>query len=319
MSGSGRVRNLVRVIAAAGVLVAAPPAFAQVDLSGPWGARLHEDNLERGGGPEMNEFEGLPINAADRMRGDSWSASLWTVPEHQCIPHPADYGPNFSQLVMWSDVDAVTKQVVAWHTEMSWMNPIRTIWMDGRPHPPAYAPHTWQGFSTGKWEGDMLTVETTHLKPAYVRRNGLARSEKATVREHFIRNGDILTIVTIVTDPVYLTEPYVKTRNFQVEPGYHMTTYPCSVDVEIDRPAGVIPHYLPGANPFISEAAAKHKMPLEPARGGADTMYPEYMEKMKSMPTASMPPDPASGGAAQAAPARPAAAPAGAPARTRER
>jgi len=319
MSGSGRVRNLVRVIAAAGVLVAAPPAFAQVDLSGPWGARLHEDNLERGGGPEMNEFEGLPINAADRMRGDSWSASLWTVPEHQCIPHPADYGPNFSQLVMWSDVDPVTKQVVAWHTEMSWMNPIRTIWMDGRPHPPAYAPHTWQGFSTGKWEGDMLTVETTHLKPAYVRRNGLARSEKATVREHFIRNGDILTIVTIVTDPVYLTEPYIKTRNFQVEPGYHMTTYPCSVDVEIDRPAGEIPHYLPGANPFISEAAAKHKMPLEPARGGADTMYPEYMEKMKSMPTATMPAEPASGGAAQAAPARPAAAPTGAPARARER
>jgi len=253
------------------------------------------------------------------MRGDSWSASLWTVPEHQCIPHPADYGPNFSQLVMWSDVDPVTKQVVAWHTEMSWMNPIRTIWMDGRPHPPAYAPHTWQGFSTGKWEGDMLTVETTHLKPAYVRRNGLARSEKATVREHFIRNADVLTIVTIVTDPVYLTEPYIKTRNFQVEPGYHMTTYPCSVDVEIDRPAGEIPHYLPGANPFISEAAAKHKMPLEPARGGADTMYPEYMEKMKSMPTATMPPDPASGGAAQAAPAKPAAAPTGAPARARER
>jgi hypothetical protein len=94
MNASTRARNLVRV-AATGILLAMPlPAFAQVDLSGPWGARLHEDNLERGGGPEMNEFEGLPINAADRMRGDSWSASLWTVPEHQCIPHPSDYGPN---------------------------------------------------------------------------------------------------------------------------------------------------------------------------------------------------------------------------------
>jgi hypothetical protein len=151
-------------------------------------------------------------------------------------------------------------------------------------------------------------VETTHLKPAYVRRNGLARSEKATVREHFIRNGDILTIVTIVTDPVYLTEPYIKSRNFVVEPGYHMTAYPCSVDVEIDRPAGEIPHYLPGANPFISEAASKHKMPLEPARGGAETMYPEYVEKMKTMPTATMPVQPAPAGAAQPAPARPAAA-----------
>ena len=313
-----RASQFVAVATTWFVVATAIPAFAQVDFSGGWGARLHEDNLERGGGPEMNEFEGLPINAADRMRGDSWSASLWTVPEHQCIPHPADYGPNFSQLVMWSDVDPVTKDVIAWHTELSWMNPVRTIWMDGRPHPPAWAPHTWQGFSTGKWEGDMLTVETTHLKPAYVRRNGLARSEKATVREHFIRNGDILTIVTIVNDPVYLTEPYIKSRNFQLDPGYRMTPYPCSVDVEIDRPAGAIPHYLPGTNPFISEAAAKHKMPLEPARGGAETMYPEYMERMKTLPTATMPAQPAASGSAQTAPAQPPAN-AGTPARGRER
>lgn len=100
-------------------------------------------------------------------------------------------------------------------------------------------------------------------------------------------------------DPVYLTEPYIKSRNFQLDPGYRMTPYPCSVDVEIDRPAGEIPHYLPGANPFISEAAAKHKMPLEPARGGAETMYPEYMERMKTMPTATMPAQPAASGGAR--------------------
>jgi hypothetical protein len=170
------------------------------------------------------------------------------------------------------------------------MNPVRTIWMDGRPHPPAWAPHTWQGFSTGKWEGDMLTVETTHLKPAYVRRNGLARSEKATVREHFIRNGDILTIVTIVNDPVYLTEPYIKSRNFQLDPGYHMTPYPCSVDVEIDRPAGEIPHYLPGTNP--SSARRRPSTRCRSSRHAAvpETMYPEYMERMKTLPTATMPP-----------------------------
>ncbi len=30
----------------------------------------------------------------------------------------------------------------------------RKIWMDGRPHPPDYAPHTFMGFSTGRWDGD---------------------------------------------------------------------------------------------------------------------------------------------------------------------
>ena len=302
------MRNCYSLIAAAVVMTAllvdAVPVSAQVDFSGPWPARMHEDNLERGGGPEMGEFEGLPINAAARMRGDSWSASLWTVPEHQCIPHPADYNPNFSQLVMSKDVDPISKETVAWHTEFSWMNPIRTIWMDNRARPPAYAAHTWQGFSLGKWEGDMLTVETTHLKPAYIRRDGLPRSEKATVREHFIRNGNILTLVTIVNDPVYLTEPYIKSRNFWSDPGYQMTLYPCSVDIEIDRPGGVIPHYLPGANPFIAEWAAKNHLPLAAARGGAETMYPEFMYQMRAMPSAKMLAQP------PAAPARKAPAPA---------
>jgi len=268
------------------VLSSAVSAFAQVDLAGQWATRQHEDALERGGGPEIGEYQGLPINDADRFRADSWSASLWTVPEHQCIPHPADYGPNFSSVQIWKDMDPVTNETVAWHTQMAWMTPTRTIWMDGRPHPPAYAAHTWQGFSTGKWDGDMLTVETTHLKPAYVRRDGLARSEKATVREHFIRNGNVLTWVTIVTDPVYLTEPYIKSRNFYYDPGVVIPPYPCSAAVEVPRPEGSVPHYLPGTNPSLSEWAAKNHLPIEAARGGAETMYPEYMLKMKTLPDA---------------------------------
>src|ERR1051326_7948615 len=172
-------QTLIMALSAVTLLMAAKPVFAQVDLSGSWETRQHEDALERGGGPEFGEYQGLPINDANRFRAEAWSSSLWTVPEHQCIPHPADYGPNFSNLRIWKDVDPMTNEVIAWHTHMAWMTPTRTIWMDGRPHPPGYAAHTWQGFSTGVWEGDTLTVTTTHLKPAYIRRNGLARSEKA--------------------------------------------------------------------------------------------------------------------------------------------
>ena len=76
--------------------------------------------------------------------------------------------------------------------------------MDGRPHPPAWAQHTWMGFSTGKYEGNILTVYTTHLKRAWIRRNGLAQSDQTTVVEHFIRHGDRITFTFVVTDPVYL-------------------------------------------------------------------------------------------------------------------
>jgi hypothetical protein len=40
----------------------------------------------------------------------------------------------------------------------------RTIWLDGRPHPSENDRYTWQGFSTGVWSGNMLTITTTHLK-----------------------------------------------------------------------------------------------------------------------------------------------------------
>jgi len=260
--------------------LASQPAFALSEIVGEWAARQHEDAPERGGGPDIGEYQGLPLNAAARRHAETWSPSLLTVPEHQCPPHPADYGPNFSPLRIWKDVNPVTQKVVAYHTQMAWNMPVRTIWMDDRPHPPPNALHTWEGFSTGHWEGDVLVVDTTHLKPAYVRRNGVPRSDLATLREYFLRVGDYLTWISVIHDPVYLTETYVHSRNFYLDPGYQMGLYPCSTDVEIPRPEGEIPHYV-DVNPDLNEFAMTYNLPLEAVRGGAATTYPEYQDQLK--------------------------------------
>lgn len=65
------------------------PASAQIDLSGEWAPRFHEDQPERIPGPDIGDYLGLPVNDALRLRADSWDASLLTLPEHQCKPHPA--------------------------------------------------------------------------------------------------------------------------------------------------------------------------------------------------------------------------------------
>src|SRR5579864_2104521 len=49
---------------------------------------------------------------------------------------------------------------------------------------PEYAPYSWSGFSTGKWEGNTLVVDTDHIKGSYLRRNGASFSDKATMREY---------------------------------------------------------------------------------------------------------------------------------------
>jgi hypothetical protein len=105
--------------------------------------------------------------------------------------------------------------------------------------------------------------------------------------EHFIRDGDVLTWVTIVYDPEYLTEPMIRSRDFTLNPYGQMGAYPCESVEEVDRPEGVVPHYLPGKNPFLTEFATKYGLPPEAARGGAETMYPEYQTRLKGLPSGS--------------------------------
>jgi hypothetical protein len=261
------------------------PAFGQRDFTGEWNNVFDEDFPERIPGPEIGDYLGLPINDAARLRADSWDASLLTLLEHQCKPHPSDYGIRGpAQLRVTKEIDTESQELIAYHTHISWQAPERTIYMDGRPHPPAYAPYTWQGFSTGKWEGDMLTVTTTHLKNGWIRRNGVPRSDKATVVEHFIRHGNYLTVVTIVTDPVYLTEPFIRSTDFISAPDQFIPPYPCEAVVEVERPLGVVPHHLPGTNTFLTEFAEGHRLPFDATRGGAETMYPEYRSKIKLPP-----------------------------------
>jgi hypothetical protein len=289
-------RALIRLGFAVALLSAGfmVPAAAQVDLSGEWGQKMSEDAPERGGGPEIGDYTGLPINDRARLQADSWDADKWTLLEHQCEPHPADYavrGPG--SMRVWADMDPLTKDVTEWHTMIMWMNPERTIYMDGRPHPSEFAPHTWGGFSTGEWVGDMLKVTTTHLKEGWLRRNGLPRSEKAQMTEYFIRHGDDLTVVTIVKDPVFLTELLIRTSNWILNPGYAPTPQYCAPSREIDHPVGWVPHHLPGTNPWLNDYARKNGFPEAAGRGGAETMYPEYQQKLDTLP---IPPKPAGNG-----------------------
>ncbi len=278
MRGRIRIRTPVPwLVLAAGLLGA--PALAEVDLSGEWGPRYHEDQPERLPGPAIGEYHGLPINDAARLRAESWDPSLLTLLEHQCKPHPADYatrGP--ANLRIWKDIDTATQQIMAIKTHIQWQAPERTIWMDGRAHPPEYAAHTWQGFSTGVWEGDTLTVKTTHLKAGWIRRNGVFRTDKATLTEHYIRHDNYLTIISIVDDPIYLTEPIIRSQNWVLDLSQQINPYPCHISVEIDRPQGTVPHFLPGENPFLDEYRAQYDLPAEGVRGGAATMYPDFIE-----------------------------------------
>jgi hypothetical protein len=283
-------KNLGLLLFAAAMLPT-PGAFGQfsgsfnaqpgVDLTGAWSPAPHEEST---GNPAIADYLGVPINDEARAWGLAWSPSRVTVPEHQCQVHVAPYimgGPL--NLRVWEERDNQSQRLEAIRLYISTYEQNRTIWMDGRPHPPEAAAHTWMGFSTGTWEANVLTVYTTHMKAGYLRRNGLPESDQATLIEHFMRHGDYLVHVSEVTDPATLTEPFVRSQVFRRIPDEGQNwLYPCESVVEIaNRPRGAVPAYLPGKNPFVEEFAKKYGLPLSATLGGAQTMYPEFQRTMK--------------------------------------
>jgi cyclase len=266
---------------AVAVLLMSATARAQVDLSGNWNSVRHEDLPDRGPGVGLGDYSGLPINDAARLWAESWDASRLTVPEHQCRVHTVAYiyrGPL--NLRIWEEKDPKTQDVIAIKHYISTYEQTRTIWMDGRPHPPAHAPHTWMGFSTGRWEGDRLVVETTHIKQGWHRRNGVPQSDLTRLTEHYIRHGSMLTHIAVIRDPVYLSEPLVKSQHFELNPRalpQRNWLWPCQSVVEVaSREPGEVPHYLPGENPYLASSRKEARLPADGAGGGAATIYPEW-------------------------------------------
>ena len=90
------------------------------------------------------------------------------------------------------------------------------------------------------------------------------------------------TVMTIINDPVYLTEPFVRTTDYELALNQRVPPYPCGIVQEIDREKGKVPHFLPGTNPFMDEFRNKYGLPLDAVLGGPETMYPEYMDKLKA-------------------------------------
>ena len=146
---------------------------------------------------------------------------------------------------------------------------------------PTNAPHTWMGFSTGVWEGNMLTVTTTHIKQGWVRRNGLPESDGDAHRTlHPPRR-----------------HPHPRLRRDRSGVSHRAAGEERGVPAQRPRAAGrhvtmgvrsggrdcgpvgraTCPAYFPDENPFLLEFRTDTGIPEIATRGGAETMYPEFI------------------------------------------
>ena len=85
-----------------------------------------------------------------------------------------------------------------------------------------------------------LKVLTRRLRAGYLRKNGVPYSDQAVVTEYYDRltlfGNDYLQVVTVVTDPTYLTTPFVVSNQFKRERDdskWHAT--PCATDPPLGK------------------------------------------------------------------------------------
>jgi cyclase len=263
----------------------APPTTGSgTDVSGTWRLGGNQDTAYGTAAGALVDWGGIPFSEAGRLFALAWPASRQTLRTEQCagyvIPY-AFYSPGNYRF--WEERDPYTQRLIAIHMYFQTSELNRTIWMDGRPHPPAWAAHTFAGFSTGEWRGNVLQIKTTHLKHGYIRGNGASQSDETTVYEALIRHDDRLTYFAETVDPIWLEGPFTKTvidmRNI-IDPNAWL--YACEDGEEIiARPDTRVPYLEWGKHPSLREYADANHVPMLGTLGGVETTKPEFLARLK--------------------------------------
>ena len=106
---------------------------------------------------------------------------------------------------------------------------VRQIFTDGRPSPTNDPQPWWYGYSTGRWDGDTLVVETTGFRDGgWLDIIGSPLTDAAKLTERFRRpNYGTLEVEITVDDPKAYTRPWTVNLNQRVVLDTEMIEFIC--------------------------------------------------------------------------------------------
>jgi hypothetical protein len=227
-----------------------PRETAPQDFTGYWVSLVTEDWRYRMITPDKGDYASVPLNSVGKKVADTWDPDKDTASGNQC----RSYGAAALMRVP-------TRLHITWQDDHTLRIDTDAGEQTRLLHFDATAPERvtpqWQGYSVAEWDGlrggggfrlptttlgpghqgpapeGYLKVVTTHLRPGYLRKNGVPYSAHTELLEYFDGfkepNGDSwLVVTTIVTDPEYLTEPFITSSHFKKEPdGSKWDPTPC--------------------------------------------------------------------------------------------
>jgi hypothetical protein len=224
---------------------ATPPtgrAAAPYDITGYWVALINDDWRYRMLTPPKGNVDYLPVTAEARRMAGTWDPEKDDAAGQQCKAYGAGGIMRMPARlhITWEDDNALRMDIdTGTQTRRFFFGNDQQV---ASSHPPAAEP-TWQGYSVARWEipgggrgpapapgpgptaarFGQLRVITTHLRPGYVRRNGVPYGANTSITEHFVRLVDTggqeyLALTTTVDDPTYFQPAYIKTYQFKKQP-----------------------------------------------------------------------------------------------------
>ncbi|PCJ41459.1 MAG: hypothetical protein COA71_07825 [SAR86 cluster bacterium] len=205
---------------------------APIDLTGTWVAIITEDWPTRMVTPLIGDTSSIPENQAAKDIAMEWRPEMDVGNECRAYGAAAIMNEPSRLRISWED-DLTLKMEID--------SGMQTRYFHFGDSIPAGAPSR-QGHTVAHWSGpftqtprqfglginqvnqppSFMEAHTGNLIPGYLRKNGIPHSDQATVTEYFdviqIADGSTWLIdVVIVDDPVYLSQPYVVSRNFKKE------------------------------------------------------------------------------------------------------
>ena len=147
--------------------------------------------------------------------------------QKDCIPVGAP------TLMLYPVANTITVQRDRVVMKIDWMGAERTIFLDGRRHPPA-SDTFLHGHSVGRWEGDTLVAETTNFSDHPI---GLSTTLPSSTQKRLVErfrlnaDGKGLTYAGTMEDAVYLARPVEWSRQWQYRPNMPHSNETCDVEV----------------------------------------------------------------------------------------
>jgi hypothetical protein len=192
----------------------------RVDLSGVWQTDAkYNFNLAADLRPED-----IPMLPAGKALFDQRQANNGKDdPEGFCLPpgFPRVNGVPFPQKIIQ------TPSVIVFLYETR--TTFRQVFLDS--HAPVQDPQpTWMGYSTGRWEGDTLVVQTSGFNDrTWLDDNGHPNSAGMKVTER-IRRPDFghLFVEITIDDPKFYSRPWTVTQEFRLDPDGELIEYACN-------------------------------------------------------------------------------------------